>query len=692
MPLNRSHRSSLPRQFSPRALRGAGWLVCLLGCWLGMRPVLGQSPSASASQPSEIKIWEFSPYEVQVWYAFDPSVTVSAIAKQRFVHELEHQLDRTFRAAWRTQLTEMAPQIRGQVTRGFEHFTLDDLTAMELVLVVSEKHPETKTLRTFEAAVTELPRIYTLAESRQVCEEAAANLDLEPDSATARLLAKLSVEPEGFTALREKLIAGEIAAALVPRSAIDAQDAELRPVVTPLPWQSEILFRKRDKLFLLVVGMQGDEFVLRAREIDCAMQFVGPSFQAASFHWPSAAQLGASTLVRCFAPIARVEDAQALTAGVRQRAGGLIVDERNPARLRIGDVLQPIVRRDDRNGVPSLLEPLAFTYAAVTASDGVKMEVNVYTYSGGPGLQGRQNRRTQRVLLRVRPVYEQCDLKIAVRGSPASAQAGCFVYQRHLLTDEFNLLGRTDWRGRLTIAAPQEPVGILPPAIRAERLKAKREAEQLAREKEEAAKAAAIAASSGDATTPAEATPQTPPAAVAKATDPDVPDEAVIPLNHPLVHIYIKNGDTVLAKLPIVPGLSEVEVAELPDDSLRLQSEAFVRGFQGEILDLIGLRNLLAARVKLHLKDQKLTEARGALDELRRLRSYNEMRDELSRIQRRMLEASGDSVPRASRARIDRMFQTTRDMLQKYLQDNLVAETERLVSSAEQGGVAADST
>ena len=164
-------------------------------------------------------------------------------------------------------------------------------------------------------------------------------------------------------------------------------------------------------------------------------------------------------------------------------------------------------------------------------------------------------------------------------------------------------------------------------------------------------------------------------------------DDAVVPLNYPLVHVYIKSGDSVLAKLPMVPGLQAVELAQLPDDSLRLQSEAFVRGFQGEILDLIGLRNLLAARIKLYIKDQKLDKAEAVLEELRCLRNYNELRDELSTIQRRMLEATGEEVPRAARSRIDRMFQTTRDMLQKYLQDELVAAMERELDAAKAGSV-----
>ena len=104
-------------------------------------------------------------------------------------------------------------------------------------------------------------------------------------------------------------------------------------------------------------------------------------------------------------------------------------------------------------------------------------------------------------------------------------------------------------------------------------------------------------------------------------------------------------------------------------------------------MDLIGLRNLLAARIKLYIKDQKLDKAEAVLEELRCLRNYNELRDELSTIQRRMLEATGEEVPRAARSRIDRMFQTTRDMLQKYLQDELVAAMERELDAAKAGSV-----
>src|SRR5690606_9089828 len=124
--------------------------------------------------PAVVKIWEFSPYEVEIFYAFDSTVTVSAIAKQRFVQELEKQLERTFQAAWRGKLTEMSPRMSGQVMFHFDQLTLDHLIADDLTLVVSSKHPETKTLRTFEAALAGLPEIVTAAASQRAVEAAVA--------------------------------------------------------------------------------------------------------------------------------------------------------------------------------------------------------------------------------------------------------------------------------------------------------------------------------------------------------------------------------------------------------------------------------------------------------------------------------------------------------------------------------------
>lgn len=635
---------------------------------------------ASSIQAQEVKIWEFSPYDVEIWYGFEPSVQLSDTAKQNFLRQVEQSLERTFRATWRINLSPISPDLSRIATRKFQDFTVEDLTADELVVVTALKHEQSKTIRTLEVALDKLPKFAIAPEHLERLQQQSQRMQLSDDSTTRRLIAKCETTAGGIPAIQESLGSAQIPAAVLPRSEVEPVRPDTRTLVTPLPWQSDRYLQQRDKIFFLFIRLEGDHWVFRVREIDCPMQYVGPAFQAHTQFWNFGARSASRALVRAFAPIARVEDAETKTATLRLRAGGLVVSPQNPARVSVGDVMQPIVRRDDRNGIPTLLEPLSWTFAAVTATDGVKMEANVYSYSGGPGLQGRKNRRTRRVLLRVRPLVNQSDIKIAVRGKTDRAQAGCFVYQRDLLTEEFELLGRTDWRGRFTIPVPKEFGSFLPDAVRKERYVAKKEAEKVA----SAARAAAEAAAKEGGASEAEIIEAGKKAASEieiSAYDP-TQDQDAIPLHFPLKQIYIKSGDTVLAKLPMVPGLRDIEVAELPDDSRRLQTEAFVRGFQGEILDLIGMRNLLAAKVKLYLADDQLELAKESLDSLRALKNYNEMADKLERIQQVMLDETKGPIGSNSLRRMDRMFQTTREMLQKYLQDDLLRKAEQSVNAA----------
>ncbi len=660
--------------------------ISVRSCLLALLFAIITTALGAAQEP--VKIWEFSPYEVEVWYSFAPNVNASETAQQTWLADVQADLERTFQAAWQVTMKPLPSELSGVVLRDFDRFTLDALRAGELVLVVADQHSATKTVRTFDAAIESLTEIACTAGIKQHLENSIGSLHLDEDSTQSKQLASLVskcvVDAAGAASIEQKLKDASVAAALVPRWSLPQDSEAVRPLVTPLPWQTDTLFRKLDKLFFVSIDQVGDDTEIHVRELDCPMQFLGPAMSDRATNWSYTARLATSTLARAFAPVARVEDAESKTAVLRLRAGGLIVDKHNPASVVIGDVMQPIVRRDDRNGIPTLLEPLAWTFAAITASDGVKMEANVYTYSGGPGLQGRKNRRTQRMLLKVRPIVPQTDIELLVRDDNRP-QSGCFVYSRDLLTDEFELLGRTDWRGRFTVHVPYELGGVLPEAIRYERFLATKAAE--AQRAKEASEADAESQAEGGASegepssqdAPVEDTSVEEVAAKLKSLPQAGHDPAVIPLRAPLTQIYIKNGDTVLAKLPMVPGLREIEIAKLPDDTRRLKAEAFVRGFQGDILDLIGLRNLLAARIQLHLKNGKTDAAKATLTELRQLRNYNEMAAQLEAIQRRMLDENAGPVSISSKNRIDRMFQTTRDMLQKYMQDNLLSDSEKAV-------------
>ena len=69
----------------------------------------------------------------------------------------------------------------------------------------------------------------------------------------------------------------------------------------------------------------------------------------------------------------------------------------------------------------------------------------------------------------------------------------------------------------------------------------------------------------------------------------------------PLRIVYLKNGGQLLRRLPIVPGFETELVCEVPDDDPRLRAESVVRGFHGQIKDLVAQRQILAARIKKYV-------------------------------------------------------------------------------------------
>ncbi|MCR9292437.1 MAG: hypothetical protein NXI32_06950 [bacterium] len=670
-----------------RPKTGFAALTCLLAGWL----VCGLTLPVAKLHAQPGKVWEFSPYEVEIWYTFAPTADLSSTASQTFIRELEQELRRSFRAAWQIRSRPLSPDWASIVQDRFEQFTIADLARNELLVVVSTKAESAKSVRTVEAAVEQLSEVAVTRAQRERLSELAGLASVSPDSFAQRFLDLCTAVYEDEAEIQAGINSGEIVAAVLSRSSIPAVQEQARVLISSLPWQTETVLRDRDKVFFLVVEGSGDLFSIKARELDCPMQYMGPSFATETANWPFASRVAAATITQAFAPTARVESAESSSAELRQKAGGLIMSESNPASIRIGDVLQPIVRRDDRNGIPTLLQPLSWTYAAIAdkSEDGVRLTANVYTYSGGAGLRGRQNRRTQRVLLRVRPQTEHTDVRVVVRGTD-TPQSGCFVYRRDLLNDDFELLGRTDWRGQIRIPVPQENASFYPDALKRQLLIAKREA--LQRAAQEAAKAPE--ADSAEASDDASQTDSSGDAAVTAAAEiSEASEESLdaaarnqtISLKYPLMELYVKNGDTVLAKLPLVPGLQPLEIAELPDDSRRLQAEAFVKGFQGEILDLVGLRNLLAARITIYLKEGQVDAASQLLEQMRQLPTYNEMSDRLETIQRSMLDEQQGAIPLVAKNRIDRMFQVTRNMLQKYLQDNLAEQAESSVKRAKSG-------
>jgi hypothetical protein len=77
------------------------------------------------------------------------------------------------------------------------------------------------------------------------------------------------------------------------------------------------------------------------------------------------------------------------------------------------------------------------------------------------------------------------------------------------------------------------------------------------------------------------------------------------------------------------------------------------------------------------MEEGKLDQAKLLVDELRQLKDYEKMARDLDNVQRQVLDPASGPLTPVAQLRIEKMFQQTRELLQKYLQNDLVQKVEK---------------
>jgi hypothetical protein len=122
--------------------------------------------------------------------------------------------------------------------------------------------------------------------------------------------------------------------------------------------------------------------------------------------------------------------------------------------------------------------------------------------------------------------------------------------------------------------------------------------------------------------------------------------------------------------------MKSIEQADLPDDRRRLETEGLLKGMQSEVLDIVIRRKVLESRIKQEIAKKDLVKAEKLLDELKRVKSFEKMSEQVESIQRRALSTEKGSLLSGVVKRIESMLDVTRQLMQKYLQDTLVRTLE----------------
>ena len=567
---------------------------------------IAETPSPTPATPSDPgsdeaaaidRPFDYDPYRVLIWVAA-PESEVEPLREP-----LNTSLSRYFDALWRSQVRPMPRTLATIIRRDLRGLDYESIIAADPVIAVKKTHPESVRIRTPQNVAQYIGKI--VARPRAI-EEVQTDLDQQDSSLAASLQPKWSPLEPGQT-LAETWTDDSSEAILTTRGAAAfLNDPSPKLIAPPLSSGIADVIEDFDKIFLVDLHPHADRTEIAVVEMDVLMRHFGAPVLRSVANAGLVPDHMAAAITESFRPLVRIEEAGRKDATGLVRGGGLIVSEDHPALIRAGDILEPMIRKDDRNGVPFVVGPMDWAFLVVTEAEPRIVQADFWSGRAG-SLQGRKNKRTFRMGLRVKPRGRGSQLRLHAKGDEDEALIGYEIYEKDLETEEMNFVGRTDWDGRLQIEPTDKPFRLL----------------------------------------------------------------------------YVKNGGAVLARLPIVPGLHERDVANLTGDDDRLEAEAFVKGVQNQIIDLVAVRELFKARVNMRLQRGEMDKAEELMVELRRQPDSRELNDSIAKRQVVFLEKIENA---SQRKKVDLMFSTTQDLLAQFINPKLLQDLESNLLKARNNG------
>ena len=135
----------------------------------------------------------------------------------------------------------------------------------------------------------------------------------------------------------------------------------------------------------------------------------------------------------------------------------------SPVWIRNDDRFLPIIRRTDRSGEISQLEPIEFTFLTISEVDGADVTAQIQSYHRAP-LAGRTSKRAQKLALVIRPPEQSTELKFVSRDDETYPLEGFEVYSRPVgakKEEASEYLGVSDWRGMIMIPPSKDGLRII---------------------------------------------------------------------------------------------------------------------------------------------------------------------------------------------------------------------------------------
>lgn len=123
----------------------------------------------------------------------------------------------------------------------------------------------------------------------------------------------------------------------------------------------------------------------------------------------------------------------------------------------------------------------------------------------------------------------------------------------------------------------------------------------------------------------------------------------------PLVWVYVFSGKSVLARVPIVPGLVPMMSLSVPDDAPRLMVEGELSLLEGELIDVVGRREVLMARARQIVKSNRWDEIEKLTTQVEDLPAIAEFERRADAVRIAGIQAARNHQDKIAEARIGRL-------------------------------------
>lgn len=157
----------------------------------------------------------------------------------------------------------------------------------------------------------------------------------------------------------------------------------------------------------------------------------------------------------------------------------------------------------------------------------------------------------------------------------------------------------------------------------------------------------------------------------------------LLPAKESVWMAHVRCGAIPVASIPVAPGIAEVINVPLVDERSRLRAELEVTSLREELIDTVARRKILGERIRRLAEAENFDGAKALLSEFDALPGMSDFTRRLDSVER-----SAKAPHPIAKARLDKLFSQTRNVVSSALDARESRELSILIDRAEQAAAA----